>query len=153
VRVDVDISRFPLIVQSLRYGYAVEDLRQTMPIYERLLSQGRRYAIVVNHEPGATIATAAMRAYLGAWQQQHAAQIAQCNVGVAVVLPSMPHRAAMTALNWLFPPVTPQRACGSFLEAVEFACDSLVAQGIELSPRAVELRAQLRRDIGYSIGI
>lgn len=139
-------------MQSLRYGYDVEDMRKAMPAYERLLTQGRRYAIVVNHEPGATIAGAPMRAYLGTWQKEREAQIARCNVCVGVVLPSMAHRAAMTALNWLFPPVTPQRACGSFLEAVDFACEGLLAQGIELSPRAAELREQLRRDIGYSIG-
>lgn len=152
MRVEVDISRFPLVMQSLRYGYELQDLKGAMATYERLLSQHRRYAIVVNHEPGATIANAPMRAYLGAWQKEHEDAIARCNVCVAVVLPSIAHRAAMTALNWLFPPVTAQRACGSLLEAVEFACDQLTGQGVELGPAIQELRGQLRRDIGYSIG-
>lgn len=152
LRVEIDTSRFPLVVQSLRYGYDVEDLRRAMPSYERLLSQHRRYAIVVNHEPGATIAGAPMRAYLGTWQKQHEAGIARCNVGVGVVLPSLAHRAAMTALNWLFPPVTPQRACGSMLEAVDYACAQLTESGIELTAPIHDLRERLRREIGYSIG-
>ncbi len=152
LRVEIDSSRFPLIVQSLRYGYDVEDLRRVMPTYDRLLSQHRRYAIVVNHEPGATIASAPMRAYLGTWQKQHEAAIKRCNVGVGVVLPSIAHRAAMTALNWLFPPVSPQRACGSTLEAVDYACEQLTANGIELTSPIHELRDRLRREIGYSIG-
>lgn len=123
-----------------------------MPSYERLLSQQARYAIVVNHEPGATIANAQMRAYLGTWQKEHEAAIARCNLGVGVVLPSVAHRAAMTALNWLFPPVTPQRACGSMLEAVDFACTQLTSQGIELGAPIHDLRDRLRREIGYSIG-
>ncbi len=140
------------MVQSLRYGYDVEDLRRAMPAYERLLAQQLRYAIVVNHEPGATVAGALMRAYLGTWQKGHEAAIVRCNVGVGVVLPSVAHRAAMTALNWLFPAVTPQRACGSMLEAVDFACTQLTASGIELNAPIHDMRDRLRREIGYSIG-
>ncbi len=152
MRVEVDISRFPLVVQALRYGYELGDLKVAMATYERLLSRNQRYAIVVNHEPGATIAGAAMRAYLAAWQKEHEAAIVRCNICVAVVLPSMAHRAAMTALNWLFPPVSPQRACVSLLEAVDFACDQLTAHNLELNAPIHDLRDRLRRDIGYSIG-
>jgi len=152
LRAEVDISRFPLVVQALRYGYDIDDLRAAMATYDRLLSQHRRYAIVVNHEPGATVAGAPIRAYLSAWQKEHEDAIARCNVCVAVVLPSIAHRAAMTALNWLFPPVTAQRACGSLLEAVDFACDQLTAQKVELTAPIHDFRDRLRRDIGYSIG-
>jgi hypothetical protein len=73
-------------------------------------------------------------------------------VAVGIVLPSLSHRAALTALNWLFPPVTPQRGCSSFLEAVDFCCDKLVEDGQALPSSVVELRAELRRRITYSAG-
>jgi hypothetical protein len=151
-RVDVDTSRFPLVVQTLRFGYTAQDLLTGLEVYKPLLATGKRYAIAVQHEPGAPVADAQIRAMLGEWQAKNDAAIKRCNVCVGVVLPSFAHRAAMTALNWLFPPVTPQRACASLIEAVDFCCERLTQEGIPLSPSILVFQAELKRQAGYGTG-
>jgi hypothetical protein len=149
-RVEVDTSRFPLVVQTLHFGYTEEDMRQALAQYLPLFARRQRYAIAVQHEPGAPVADAPMRAILGSFQAANLEHIRYCNVCVGVVLPSFSHRAAMTALNWLFPPVAPQRACASIIEAVEYCCQMLTSEGISLSAPIVNLQSDLKKKAGYA---
>jgi hypothetical protein len=149
-RVEVDTSRFPLVVQTLHFGYTEEDMRRALAQYLPLFARRQRYAIAVQHEPGAPVADAPMRAILGVFQTANLDHIRYCNVCVGVVLPSFSHRAAMTALNWLFPPVAPQRACASIIEAVEYCCQMLTTEGIKLSAPIQKLQSDLKKKAGYA---
>jgi hypothetical protein len=149
-RVEVDTSRFPLILQRLHFGYTEDDMRQGLARYRELFARGQRYAIAVTHEPGAKAGNAQMRKLIGAFQNEHADSIKRLNVAMAIVLPSITHRAAMTGINWLFPPVAPQRACVSVLEAVDYCCEMLTAERIALTPPILALQEELRRRMGYS---
>jgi hypothetical protein len=149
LRVEVDTSRFPLVVQTLRFGYTEADMRKGLSRYLELFARGQRYAVAVQHEPGAPIGDAQVRAAIGAFQAQNEESIRRCNVCVAVVLPSFAHRAAMTALNWLFPPVTPVIACVSLLEAVDTCCERLTGEGIALSHSIQYFQQTIRRQTGY----
>jgi hypothetical protein len=149
-RVQVDTSWFPLIVQTLHFGYTEEDMRQALAQYQPLFARRQRYAIAVQHEPGAPVGDAPMRALIGAFQSAHAEHIRYCNVAVGVVLPSFSHRAALTALNWLFPPVAPQKACASIIEAVDYCCQMLTAEGVVLNANILKLQDDLKRKAGYA---
>jgi hypothetical protein len=150
LRVEVDTSRFPLVVQTLRFGYTEADMRQALSRYLELFARGQRYALAVHHEPGAPVGDAHIRAVIGAFQAQHEESIRRCNVCVAVVLPSFAHRAAMTGLNWLFPPVTPSIACASLLEAVDTCCERLTSEGMALTPSIQHFQQTIRRQTGYT---
>jgi hypothetical protein len=150
LRVEVDTSTFPLVVQRIRFGHTDEDMTKALARYLPLFARRQRYAVAVLHEPGAKPGDANMRKLIGAFQTQHIESIKQSNVCVAVVLPSIAHRAAMTGVNWLFPPVTPQRACGSIIEAVDYCVDALSAEGISLSLPIRKLQAELKSGMGYS---
>jgi hypothetical protein len=149
-RVEVDTSRFPLIVQTLHFGYTEEDMRRALAQYLPLFARRQRYAIAVQHEPGAPVADAPLRAVIGAFQTANLEHIRYCNVCVGVVLPSFSHRAAMTALSWLFPPVAPQRACASIIEAVEYCCEMLTTEGIGLGAPILKLQSDLKKKAGYA---
>lgn len=149
-RIQVDTSRFPLVVQTLHFGYTEQDMRQALTHYEPLFARRQRYAIAVQHEPGAPVGDAPMRALIGAFQSANAEHIRYCNVCVGVVLPSFSHRAALTALNWLFPPVAPQKACASLIEAVDYCCRMLTAEGIALGAPILKLQEELRSKAGYT---
>jgi hypothetical protein len=149
-RIQVDTSRFPLVVQTLYFGYTEADMRQALAHYEPLFARGERYAIAVHHEPGAPVGDAPMRAMIGTFQSANVAHIRACNVCVGVVLPSFSHRAALTALNWLFPPVAPQKACATLLEAVDYCCRMLTAEGIALGAPILQLSDELRRRAGLT---
>jgi hypothetical protein len=134
----------------LHFGYTEEDMRRALAQYLPLFARRQRYAIAVQHEPGAPVADAPMRAILGAFQAANLDHIRYCNVCVGIVLPSFSHRAAMTALNWLFPPVAPQRACASIIEAVDYCCQMLTAEGIKLNAPIQNLQSDLKQRAGYA---
>jgi hypothetical protein len=91
-----------------------------------------------------------MRAVVGAFQAEHAERIRRTNLTVAIVMPSIAHRAAMTALNWLTPPTSPQHAVASPLEAVNHCCEVLKRHGIPLNSKILALQEELRRSTGYA---
>jgi hypothetical protein len=148
-RVMVDVSRFPLVVQTMRFGYTNDELREALKVYVPLLMRGQPYVIATWNEPGAATLTAPMRAVISEFQAEHAERIRRTNLGVAIVMPTFTARAAITALNWLSAPPAPQHACASPLEAVNHCCDLLRRNGIALSAKILALQEELRRSTGY----
>ena len=47
------------------------------------------------------------------------------------------------------PPVAPQRACASIIEAVDYCCQMLTAEGIKLSAPILKLQSDLKKKAGY----
>ena|SRR5688572_22890560 len=149
-RVTVDYSRFPLVIQSMRFGYTWEEMEEALNRYVPLWEGERRFALAVWNEPGAALPDASMRAMIAVHQDKYAEGIRRTNVVCAVVMREFSYRAALTALNWLSPPASPQRACGSIIEAVEHCCEVLTRERIPLNPAIHALREELRRNMGYA---
>jgi hypothetical protein len=148
-RVTVDYSRFPLVIQNMRFGYTAQEMEQALLRYVPLWEGDRPFALAVWNEPGVALPDAPMRAKIAALQQQHAAGIRKTNLVTAIVMPQFSYRAALSALNWLSPPTSPQRACASIIEAVEHCCEVLTRESIPLNPAIHALRDELRRNMGY----
>ena len=148
-RVIVDSSRFPLVIQTMRFGYTCDEMRAALHQYVPLLMRGQPYVLATWNEPGAATLTAPMRAVVSEFQAEHAERIRRVNLGVAIVMPSFTARAAITALNWLTAPPAPQHACASPLEAVNHCCEVLKRHGIALTPKILVLQEELRRNTGY----
>jgi hypothetical protein len=148
-RVVVDCSRFPLVIQTMHFGYTLEEMEQALTRYLPLFARGQPFAIAVWNEPGAATLDAPMRAMVGRFQRANEDAIRRTNLTTAIVMPEFSYRAALTALNWLSPPVSPHKACASIIEAVEHCCDVLTRHGIALTPGIVMLKDDLRRKMGY----
>lgn len=128
----VDTSRFPIVVMTVSGRVTSSDLEHMMVRYDALLAKGERYFNVVIQEAGADGFDAVQRKLIADWQRAQEARVKKVNVGSAIVLTSAMMRGALTALQWLAPPPTPQRSFSTREEAMEWARASLREAGIEL---------------------
>jgi hypothetical protein len=127
----VDTSRFPIVVMTVSGRVTPADLQHMMDRYDALLAEGERYFNVVIQEAGADGFDAVQRKQIADWQRSREARVKEVNVGSAIVLTSALMRGALTALEWLAPPPTPQRSFSTREEAMEWARASLRQAGIE----------------------
>jgi hypothetical protein len=148
-RVTVDLSRFPLLVQTMHFGYTQEDMAQALQRYVPLWEGSRPFALAVWNEPGVAVPDAQMRKMIASVQTRYAEGIRRNNLVTAIVMHQVSYRAALTALNWLFPPISPQYTCASAVEAVEHCCAVLTRHGISLNASVHALRDELRIKTGY----
>jgi hypothetical protein len=148
-RVVVDYSRFPLIIQSMRFGYTQREMEEALARYVPFWEGERKFALAVWQEPGVAVTDASMRAMMAAVMNRYAEGIRRTNLVTAIVMPERSYRIALTALNWLSPPNSPQRACASILEAVDHCCEVLEGANIPLNPAIHAFRDELRRGVGY----
>jgi hypothetical protein len=148
-RVTVDLSRFPLLVQTMRFGYTFDEMSQALTRYVPLWEGTRPFALAVWNEPGVAPPDAATRAMIAGVQRKYAEGIRRNNLVTAIVMHQISYRAALTALNWLFPPISPQYTCASMIEAVDHCCEVLTHHSIPLNPGIQALREELRAKAGY----
>jgi hypothetical protein len=152
-RVTVDISRFPLLIQTMRFGYTREEMSEALKRYVPFWEGTRPFALAVWNEPGVAPPDAGTRAMIASVQRQYAEGIRRTNLVTAIVMHQVSYRAALTALNWLFPPISPQYTCASMIEAVEHCCEVLTREGISLNAGIQALREELRTKAGYGSSV
>lgn len=148
-RVTVDLSRFPLLIQTMRFGYTTDEMEAALLRYVPLWEGTRPFALAVWNEPGVAPPDAPTRAMIAGVQRKYAEGIRRTNLVTALVLHQVAYRAALTAINWLFSPISPQYTCASMIEAVEHCCEVLKSAGISLNPGIQAYREELRLKAGY----
>jgi hypothetical protein len=148
-RVTVDLSRFPLLIQTMRFGFTLDEMEAALLRYVPLWEGTRPFTLAVWNEPGVPPPDAPTRAMIATVQRKYAEGIRRNNLVTAIVMHQISYRAALTALNWLFPPISPQYTCASMIEAVEHCCQVLTRQGIPLNPGIHTFREELRLKTGY----
>jgi hypothetical protein len=139
----IDDTHFPLVVQTMTGDWGNRDLEEMIAYFDKRLRGQWRHSAVTNVVPGSHSLDAAQRKRIATWQESIRDHIVRNNISTAIVLSSGLERGALTALNWLFPPPVPQRACSTMLEAVDWSIERMQSAGLVITPAVAKYRGSL----------
>jgi hypothetical protein len=139
-KINIDSSRFPLVVQRFSRDVTDEDVEAMIQKFELMFHGGRRYALLVYCDADANVMSARQRRRVSDWYRECADQVRRINVGTAVVIESALVRGAMTAFNWLVEPVAQQRNVPSLRAGIEYCITSLESAQVPVPLEVLGLR-------------
>ena len=116
-------------------GYARDDFDEMFADYERLIAQGKRYAIVVDFPLNVALMRAAERRLVADWWLPRKDAIMRVNALTVTVLQSALLRGAYTALLWMVQPPNPQGVAASVPEGIRMCVAQLEREGVSIPPK------------------
>lgn len=108
---------WPLVV--MRLSGDVEP-RHTRTALESVLARQARFVLITDMTELSPTGGAALRAEVGEMLRSTAELRRQYQVAEALVLTNALVRGAITAVQWLAPPIVPTRTCNTLTEAADF---------------------------------
>ena len=147
----VDDSAWPLVVATMPASPGMADLDVLQRYFQGCFARGERFAMISDSRAIRTIPDAVWRKHLVEWMNDPAfrRKNARWNVGSATVMSSAAVRAALTALQWLWKPPSPQYYTGTMPDAISWCVAQLEAAQVPISPELSALQAPLsRRAVG-----
>jgi hypothetical protein len=142
---EVDDSTWPLLVLSFPRIAEAGTLRAFIEAFERAYERETPFATVIDGTMTARFPGPQGRKMLVEWlgDARRAELERLWCVGSAVVLPSGPKRALVSAFNIVRRPAAPQYWTATLPEAVDWARTRLLDAGVSVTPRIDELHADL----------
>lgn len=132
--IDVDESRFPLVVVSFRGVVSDEKFDAYLASMTRRLRRQERYATLIDATQAGQI-PALQRKKQAEWQRDHTELLRAYTVGTAFVLGSPIIRGFLTAILWLQPLPSPHHVATTLDEAERWATEQLRAAGLGVPPK------------------
>jgi hypothetical protein len=132
-KIDVDVTYFPVVLQSTHPGYKRDDTIAMLDAFEALLERGDRYALVAHYRLDAGMMKASDRKLVTDWWSSRKQRIQELNVLTVTVLPSTILRGGMTAILWVVQPSIRIVSAASVEEGIRIAAEGLRAAGVPLS--------------------
>lgn len=143
-QITLDDSLFPLVIQRMHGAVSDADLEHMMSWHDRFQTIApSRYALIVHAEVAHRALNAVHRKRVAEWQARNVERTRRTTVCTAVILESAVQRGAMTALNWIAPPPTPQKAVSTMREAVEWCIAMLEEDGVSVPSSVHRFRSDL----------
>jgi hypothetical protein len=136
-------ATWPLVVMRLpTMMNNVPTIQAIMTLFDRAHARGQRFAFVADCSAVVKFPGTVERRMLMDWmaEENQRSREREHIVGVALVLTSGPMRALMSTMNWVRRPQTPQVWKATAVEAIEWCCQALSKEGIELTPAIEALR-------------
>jgi hypothetical protein len=151
-RPEIFDDAWPIVVIACPEALADDSVADLARAFDRIFTRREKFALVVDtlrtrHIPGAH-----WRKAMAEWMNDEGFRSKQIryNVGSANVLRSAPVRGALTALNWLWKPPTPQAYPADLLEAVDWCIARLADHQVAPSLAAMSYRARLEAGLRAS---
>ncbi len=137
-----DESCLPLLIQTMEGQTTDADIEEMIAWYGEFFARhgGEPYATVVHALPSHGGLNATQRRRVAEWRSSLDERTTGRSLGTAIVLHSAFQRGALTALNWLSPPTTPQRVAADVVEAIDWCVEVLEAAGVPVPGRVRALR-------------
>ncbi len=117
--------------------------------FERYFKRGEPYAVLSVGQLGATPPDARARSQIAGWANQPRVRrfSKQLCVASATVIARPWERRALTALQWLWAPVSPHQAVDTVSQGVNYCISRLVERGVELPARPDLFEIRLNRSL------
>jgi hypothetical protein len=143
-------THFPVIVCITEGALDRTEFDQLASGFERYFQQCRTYSVLNVTHLNAAPPEALARVRLAEWANQARVQqfSKQFCAGSATVVARSWERHALTAIQWLWTPVSPHLAADSVAQGVEYCVACLVARRVHLPSSAATLVADLKRTLG-----
>jgi hypothetical protein len=142
--VEVDDAAWPLVIARIPEVLDEPAIDSMLQGFDRVLERSARFATLIDTSAMKGFPDARARSKIGEYMKARTMAEAAYNLGNAVVILSAPARAALTAINWLRRPVTPQYLVGTAWEGIDWCCERLKGAGIDPSRGVAVLRARDR---------
>jgi hypothetical protein len=114
----ISTARFPLVNVTMPAGAMSDDgLRSLLARIDQLVAERKRIALVVDYRPLNEVPNPTQRAELARWMRETARGNQDVIIATAHVVASTLLRGAITAVNWIQRPVTPQYVAADLAEA------------------------------------
>jgi len=125
-RIDVDESRFPLVVVTFVGRPSDAQFRAYLEQMDQIVARRETYATLLDaSEVGNT--PAVQRRMQAEWLKRHDATIRACSVGTAMVISRAAVRGLLTAILWLTPIPGEHQTFATFEDAERWCLDRLRA--------------------------
>jgi len=140
--IEVDISRFPLVITTLRGSLRMDDVLEMQRVFEQLFADRRPFATISDARALDALPTAAIRRAIATWNVAHEMETATYDIAATAVFESALTRAAFRVLHWVAPHPSPFVVVATLDEALEFALGALRDAGVAV-PSTVDVRSIL----------
>lgn len=107
-RVEIDDTRWPLVVTVMRDSIHEADVADMIARYDRMLRLRQRYVALVDLTDMARPPGANERRMLAEWSKARDTELSTYSLGYAIIVPNMMIRGALTALMWLHKTASPE---------------------------------------------
>jgi hypothetical protein len=147
-------SCFPIVVCVREGGFDSRELAQLASGFEPYFARGEPYAVLNVSRIDAAPLDARARMLLAAWANEPRVRrfSRQLCAGTATVVARPWERHALTAIQWLWTPVSPHRGVRTVAEGITYCIDRLTERGIALPAPPLAFAAELRRLVrGFSV--
>ena len=129
--VTVEERYLPLLVTFFEDRLTDADLDLVFARHTEVLRRRQPFAHLGDTTKLRAVPSAAQRKRIADWQQEIEPLSGRFNVGSAMVIPNTLIRGALTAINWVNSPVSPQFHASSLVEGYDWCVAQLAAAGIE----------------------
>lgn len=142
--VQIDVEAWPLVIMRMPEALDPGAIKDWMEGIDAVLARKARFSAVVDTRPMKHLPNAVERRQLIEQLNRRTFAERTYNIGNGVVINSAAARAALTAINWVRPPIVKQHLVGSFPAALDWCCNRLAAAGVGITPAIWRLREQRR---------
>jgi hypothetical protein len=140
-----DDSAWPLAIVTMPGAVNMESIDAIAAFFAGCFARQGKFALVIDTRPVHSIPDAMWRKRLTELinEPSFRAKERRFNVGSATILTSVPVRATMTALHWVWKPASPQYYPADMRAAVEWCAKQLTDAHVPLGDPLLQLRASL----------
>lgn len=128
-------EQFPLVIFSCPRELFADEVRDALRRYEReVLSQDRKFALIVDTTAVEVLPSALVRRTITEWMQPAEALGEKTIVSMAVATSSALIRGAMTAIQWVVPAKVPMTFEPTLAASATWSLSRLAENGVRVSP-------------------
>lgn len=139
VRLRFETAMWPLVLITMPSETTDRDVDFLQSAYEHVFAAPTQHALVVDTSGITKVPGAAMRRRMKDFEDSRRAIIARQNIGSAIVLPSGVLRGAYTALRWISPQPSPNRAFSNLQDAVRWCIQEIERNALHAPEAAYRL--------------
>ncbi len=139
-----DARAWPLVVSTLPTIVDDDTVQRLVDGHREVFARRERFVHIGDLRQLRTLPNARIRQRLADWTKSIEGESARYNVGSALVVPNAVVRGGLTALSWLYKPVSPQYYGAAVEECHAWCMARLEEAGVPISLAAREYGVKLR---------
>ena len=134
---ELRIDLFPLVITSIRGPVLDRDLDHIFERFEEVYAKKSSFVVLSDLRQVSAVPEAPTRRRIAEWSKAQEDRTRAYHLGTAMIVRSAVVRGALTAVNWLTRPITPQPVYTDPRDGAEWCLATLRAQGLGI-PRELE---------------
>jgi hypothetical protein len=139
--VELQEGGWPLVIVRIPPVLDEVAIKSMFAGFDRMTARRRKFSALIDTSAMTGVPDALGRKLIAEERISRSMTEAAFNLGNAVLMVSAPARVVLRLIEWMRPPVVPQRLVATEAEGIEWCCGQLIKAGIPLPPQTEALRA------------